>query len=81
MTQSKLNVDRGLADGLVRRRESTLVEIRPHFEPRHRNWESTQHQFGIDREILRNHDPIGCSALELADAMDSFLSWRPVRPR
>lgn len=57
--------------------EATLIEIRPVFEPRHRNWESTTHQFRKDREALREQDPVGCSALELAEAMDRFLTWRP----
>jgi hypothetical protein len=65
-----------IQEGALPRGEATLVEIRPLVEPRHRNWESTQHLFRKDRETLRDQDPVGCSALELAEAMDRFLAWR-----
>ncbi len=81
MTPSDPSTDHLLLDGAVRGGESTLVEIRPQFEPRHRNWESARHMYRRDREALRDQDPVGCSALELADAMDRFLSWRPAPRR
>lgn len=81
MNSSTPSADPGRLEGSPRGEESTLVEIRPQFEPRHRNWESTRHLFRRDRETLRDQDPIGCSALEFADAIDRFLVWPPAPRR
>jgi hypothetical protein len=77
MTRFEPSAETCLREGSAHRGEATLIEIRPLFEPRHRNWESTRNLFRKDQETLRTQDPIGCSALELAEAMDRFLAWRP----
>lgn len=54
--------------------EPLVFEIRRITEPSRRNWARARELFQQDREALRRCDLVGCTALEMAEAMDRFLA-------